>query len=412
MSENKLFRNTLFELVGEINHGETPMVTNKLSETSKYSRTRLNIGIKNGSNSQFLNMEYIHEVNNFKTVKLVDKEDYKLFDVNVADTIKPEILEKVADFTKIIIDLEQDQDIKSERAKLFFKRKNHLDKEEQTEEDKAKIEEYTKQIEELSSNRFEFAHMKDVIPFLNAKLPELKGKKVRAKGRAEVNYYNGKTNLQFKPSLIEIVPEETNNMLTMYTDVFFDKDGVTDIKDEKKIIVNGYIGAMKSKKETLYPIDLVVDYSKVNQEDETQLIFLELARDIFKIRDKKSVHKNAVAIGIINGREEKEFDESCLTELQRKQVLAGLRKVEDFKPRNGVQGDKIQELRVFMADAEVMPEGAIDVFPIRELAEYLPNDDGDKTEKEVKKQPKKEESETPKEDKPQDAMAMMAGLFS
>lgn len=52
------------------------------------------------------------------------------------------------------------------------------------------------------------------------------------------------------------------------------------------------------------------------------------------------------AIGVVNGAEEKEFDESCLTDIQREFIEAGLNKLEDFKPRGNIYGEKVHELRL------------------------------------------------------------------
>ena len=50
---------------------------------------------------------------------------------------------------------------------------------------------------------------------------------------------------------------------------------------------------------------------------------------------------------LLRGAEEVDFDESMLTDKQREQVELGIKKVEDFKPRGNIYGDKVFEYRLY-----------------------------------------------------------------
>lgn len=412
MAKNKLFKNNTFEFVGVLSYGEAPITTKKLSDTSKWSRTRLGVAVRNGSNSQFLNMEYIHN-DSVKTCKLPEMVDgnVKMFEVNLDKTTDKNVIERVPNFARIVLDLENDFEKKDERIKLFFKKLNHERKETKTEEDLTKIKEYEEQISELSENRVEFAHMKDAIKFLNASLPTIGKQKVRVTGNVEINYYNGKSNLQYVPSLIELVPEESENKLKVYCDFFYDKDGIDDDTKEKKMFINGYIGKTVSKAEKLFPVQIVLDYTKINEEDEKHTMLLKLMKDIFKIIDKKQIHKNAIELNLLNGREQVEFSEECLTDMQKMYIQMGMAKLEDYKPKGNSYGNKIQELRVVKADLKEMPNGSIEVFPIKELEDYLQQDDSDKNVNDVKNEEKKPDEEYKEETKSQSTEDLMASLF-
>lgn len=407
----RLFRKGRFSFVGEVVASNEPMTTKKLSDTSKWSRTRLNLGVKNDSNAQFLTMEYIH-TDSVKTCKLLGK-DGEMFEVSLTDTMKPEVLEKVMDSAKIVVDLETDFEKKKEYTSLIFKKRNHEMKKEEdkTEDDEQKILEYTNQINELANNRVEFAHMKDVIKFINASLPNLQKHKVRITGQVKSNYYNSKNNLQYIPNFIEIVPEDTENHLKLFADIFYDKDGIDDDKKLKKMIVNGYVGERIKKVDKLYPLTVVIDYDKIDLENEEQVALLDFMKETFSITNKKMVHKIGVEINVINGAEVVEFDESCLTDQQKMAVKLGIKKVEDFKPRGNTYGDRIQELRVCCPDLKAFPNGCEEVFATKDLADYLVQDDSDVSISDVKKEETKEEArvEAPQEESAEDKLKRLFG---
>lgn len=377
----RLTKNGTFNFVGTLGFSDSPLSTKQMG-SSDWSKTKLGVSVRNGSNSQFLALEYIHS-DKIKTTKIMTKEldengKNKNIEVQLSDTYKPEIVGQAADFIKKVIDLEEDFEKKKEYTSLLFKIKNHEMKEEKTQEDLDKIKEYSEQVKELATNRLEFCHMKDAIKYLNEMLPTLKGKKVRVTGQVKSNYYNGINRLQYIPNFIELVPKETENQLKAFIDLFFDKDGIDDDTKEKKMYVNGYIGEKIKKADKLIPLQVVVDYTKINEEDEQHKMMLDYMKGIFKIKDKKQIHKIGLIINAINGAETVEFSEECLTEKQKMSIALGLNKLEDFKPKGNTYGERIQELRVINADLRNYTDGAIEVFPIDELNDYLVNIEDDK----------------------------------
>ena len=60
------------------------------------------------------------------------------------------------------------------------------------------------------------------------------------------------------------------------------------------------------------------------------------------------------------------------------QEIVRRNKLEDFKPRGATYGDQIQELRVINADLRNYKDGAIEVFEVKELDDYLVNTEDDK----------------------------------
>lgn len=406
---NNLFKNGVFNFTGVLGFGNEPLTTKKMG-SSDWNKTKLGISVRNGSNSQFLSLEYIHS-DKVKTTKIITKEldengKNKSIEVQLSDTYKPEIVNQAADFMKTVIDLEEDFEKKKEYTSLLFKIRNHEMKEEKTQEDLDKIKEYSEQVKELANNRIELCHMQDVIKYLNAMLPSLKGKKVRVTGQVKSNYYNGTNRLQYVPNFIELVPEDTEEQLKVTLDFFFDKEGIDDDTKSKKMYVNGYIGEKIKKDDKLIPLQVVVDYTKINEEDEQHKMMLDFMKGIFKVKDKKQVHKIRLIISAVNGAEVVEFSEEQLTEKQKIAISLGLNKLEDFKPRGNTYGERIQELRVINADFKNYVDGAVTAFETETLSNYLVNTDGD--DKDVRESEVK--SEEPKaEEKVDDVYAKLFG---
>lgn len=408
MAENRMFGRSSFTFIGGIVTSKELVTTNKLSDTSEWSRTRLNFGIKNDNNTQFLNMEYIHSPK-VKTTKIFF-EDGSNEDVKFEDTCKPSIISRVSEMNRIVVDLEQDFDKKSEYTKLMFKKRNHDIKEEKTDDDLQKIEEYSKQINELATNRVEFAHIKDVIKFMESSIPMIKDHKIKVTGTVKSNYYNGKNNLQYIPQRIELVPEDTENQLKVYLDFFYDKDGIDDDVKEKRMIVNGYIGERVKKADKLYPLVVVLDYTKIDTEIEQHQQLLDFMKKTFRITNRKQVHKMGLELNILNGSQVVEWDENCLTDDQKMAVALGLSKAEDFKPKGFVYGSRITELRLAKPNVKAYPEFGIEVFPINDLSDYMVADDSDKKISEVKDTPKEEpKQEDKKQESAEDLMAKLFG---
>lgn len=408
---DKLFRKGTFTFIGNVVTGKELVTTQKMG-TSDWKKTRLNLGIKNDNNLQFLTMEYIHS-DKVKTSKFFNTEG-EAFDVKWEDTMKPSTLNKISEMNRIVVDLETDFEIKKEYTKLIFKKHNHEFKEEKTDEDLEKIKEYDAQIKELAVNRVEFAHVKDTIKFLEASISMIKDKKLKVTGTIKSNYYDGKNVLQYIPSRIEIVEDDTESQLKAFIDVFYDKDGVQDDEKAKKINVFGYIGERIKKQDKLFPIVATIDYTRIDLENEQHMLLLNFMKNTFKITDKKQVHKIGVEINIINGAEMVEFDETCLTPDQKMGIELGFNTIDDFKPKGNVYGSKIEELRVCKADLKTYPNGSVEVFATSNLIDFLALDDSDKKEEDVKTdKPQENTKEDSKQDsKQQSTEDLMKSLFS
>ena len=425
MAKKSMFNNARFMFVGELGYGNEPMSVSRMGE-SEWFKDRLAVSIRNGQNSPYLSMEHIHKGQTESEVRLMtnEKDDEgktKWITVKADETESEEIMKLIPDFMKVTIDLETDFDKKKEYTSLIFKKRNHeiennklLKQEElsdaekyKIEDNKNKIEEYSNQIKELAVNRKEFI-MKDAIKFLNSALPVLKGLKVKVTGQPTINYYKGKASLQYVPSMIEIVPNDTDNCLKVWTDVFYSKDDVDDDKKEKKMIINTYMGQRKGGQDKLYPVPIIFDYTKYDENIEEHKMLLDYQKSTFETKNKKVYYRHNVELNVVEGAEIVEFDESKLTDKQKLQIKMGLSKLEDFKPRGNVYGDRIHELKFFKAILkDDFADGAIEAFNVKDLGDYLESDDSD-----IKKEDVKVEDESKEEKKETNTQDLMAKLFN
>ncbi|MGL4571716.1 MAG: hypothetical protein ACRCVJ_11705 [Clostridium sp.] len=388
----KMFKNTRFNFVGEFKVGKEPVSIQKINDDG-FQKLRMSAGVKVDQNMQFLNLEFLHGKDD-KTTKILGT-DFKPFEVDMKKTKDRDVFDKSADFIRTTIDIEKDFEKKDEYMKLFFKKRNHEMKkeDEQTDEDREKIKEYEAQINELADNRHMFCCTKDVIEFLNSNLSAFDKQVVRITGDVKSNCYKGSNSLQYIPKVIEIVPSDTPQQLKVFVDIVYEKDSIDDDKKAKKMFINGYIGEKVKKEDKLFPTSFVLDYTRVDEEDPQQKAILDFMKDTFKITNKKQVHKIGVEVDVVNGRETKEFSEEDLTEQQKVAIKLGFNKLEDFQPKNNVYGDQIRELKVVKPDLKNYPNGAEEIFPVKDLADYLVSDDSDVSAKDVKK------AEEPKEEK-------------
>lgn len=404
MGKEQLFRRGTFKFVGDVVFGRDNVVTTaKLNSKSEWNRTRLNFGVKKDNDTQFLTTEYIHS-ERFTKTRLYDK-DGNEFDVSWTDTNKQNTLDKIADYSKIIVNLETDQDIKKEYYSLIFKIRNHENKKEKSQDDLDKIKEYTEQLKEFSNNVHKFAHMKDVIEFINSNQEVIKKYKVKVTGNTKSNYYNDKNNLQYIPNNIELVANDVDSELTVSLDIFFSKDEIIDNEEEKVVYINGYIGEKIKKADKLIPIQLRFDYSKADLTNESQLQLVEFVKKFFNVEGESSLYKLPVICSVVNGAEIVEFDESTLTDDQKMAIMLGMNKIEDFKPKGSIFGNRINYIKVIRPDLKVSPEGATESIELDNLLDYLLADDSDISIKDVKGDNKEETKENESTDE------LMAKLF-
>lgn len=198
----------------------------------------------------------------------------------------------------------------------------------------------------------------DAVEFLNDNVDELKGKRVTVTGRVVKSEYNGKISDRFQIQNVYAASEERKNSLTIISEIFFAKDGFdfSDFKDEKRIYLTAYTREYidKEHQNVYVPCTLVIDASKVDfegNEEHVKMfnvrympINLKYEKGKVSVDLKGNKYYSIMAeIRYFNGAEasSEEFSEKDLTPLQRKQLEAGIKSLDDFRASGTAYGNRV-----------------------------------------------------------------------
>lgn len=323
------------------------------------------------------------------------------------DRLKPETIEMVADFKKIVVDFTTDFELKEEANQLRYEMRKIEFKDDITDEDKSKLVELEQKLNEKTSDRKEFIHEYDAVNYLSSLLEDYKDYKFRVTGGIELNEWKGKFYRKFKPELIEIVPNDERSKLSAQMDIFFTKDSLdeADFKEEKKVYINGYVLSYdsKAKKDAFFPQQFIINGAKLDFENELHANRFNFFKNSFNVKGK-GVYHLVWQVNIFRGADKVEFSHDDLTAQQKEMVALGLNKLEDFAPKGGMFGETVEEnrlikplLKKFNAQND-FTEGALESEYDVEDLEYVTT--ADENYKDVAKEEKKEEpkSEAKKDD--------------
>jgi hypothetical protein len=325
-------------------------------------------------------------------------------------------LDMVADFSKIIVDLETDTDVKDEYMKLYYKIRSLENKKDATDEDKEKLKNYKAEFKEKATRRYEFLHEYDVIKFLEEMLIVNQDRKFRVTGNVQWNEWKGKYYRKFIPKLIEIVPDDAKNQLRANIDIFFNRDAIDKsmFKDEKKIIINGYIQdyVREEKADRFFPQTFIINGANLDLEDENHVKRLGFVTNSFKASGREYYHLQCLT-SIYRGAETVDFTYDDLTQTQKEAVDLGLNKVNDFAPRGGFIGGNLDEIRILKPILKNdFIDGAVSTdLKEDEFMELIVKDTSDVKLEDIKEE-KKEENQGEKEETNQDLDAMLDDLLS
>lgn len=397
MANNKLFNNPTFTFIGRLTYPKkdnAPISVGAIKEGSLWSRKRLQVGVMDeNQNTGYLSMEYLFKPSDPK-VRLFTKD--KPIDVDIKDLANEKYIDLMPSYSQIVIDLETDEELKKEYLKDVYALRNYENKEELTDEDKEKITEHKKNIKEKAKNRFLSVHMDTAIDILGKYLPEIEDKKVKVTGRVRLNYYNDTTRLEYVPNTIQLAKEDEKSGLTINANVFFNEDSLNDDEEAKKIYITSYFGQVDKKRDKVYPYQLILNYEKLDPENTLHAQMLEFLTKSFEVEDSDFMYCNKYQIQVINSRKKVEFSEEILTEQQKTMIALGLAKLEDFRPRGNIYGDRESYLQIIKPTlTDDFANGSLQAFDMESFGTYLVGV-GDDTapikENEVKEEKPKEES--------------------
>lgn len=342
-----------FDFIGELGLPRDDSKFHDINDNGKgWEGHRLNFGVKESQlNSVFVEMYGGHRPKGTNVVNSFTKGNKEnkggKIEIPWADRLKPEVIDMVADFVKIVVDLETDFDKKSKYIELGYRIRNI--EYDGTAEEKETLPKLKEEYKELATNRYEFLSEYDAILFLSKALKENSSHKFRIKGNVKLNEWKGKYYKKYDIQSMEIVPNDYTNQLKTTLDIYFDKHALDEasFKEDQKIFVNGYLkdynGA--TKKDGFYPQTFVINGSKLDMENENHVKMLDVLKAQFKVKGRNYHHLQWV-VNAYRGAEKVEISNDDLTAEQKLLIDTGLAKVEDFAPKGGMFGTNIEEMRL------------------------------------------------------------------
>lgn len=276
----------------------------------KTKETKKMLSMTFGIKETDMNMAFVEAFDSKqKVIKTMDVDNEKM-DVDWDDRFDEDIIEKVANYRKYIVDLGDEH-----------------------------------------GGRQEFITAYDMIEHLREHLPNYDGRVV-VTGQFTRDWYAKKKTYfsKFRIQNVFAAPEERKNRLLLTMDLFYNKSSLddSDFDENKKMTLDCYIEQYINKDEgrKYVPIQVVFSGAKYDLENEKHKKLFDYKMKYIKVKNKNMVHI-PWEIVLLRGAEEAEFDESMLTDSQREQVELGIKSVDDFRPKGNIYGDRIDEFRLF-----------------------------------------------------------------
>ena len=351
----RLYNN--FEFVGELNFTKEPFSVRKSDSGWESHEMRIIIN-ESKTNGQFASIKGGLNVGNGKpnlvytSAKSVFGEDGGNLQVAWDDRLNSEIVDSVADYRKVVLDLTENRD----SLKDFYDTRRAIYNLETktegiTDTDKEKLTELYDKARELSPDRHEFIHNYDLINYIreNGILEKYKGRKFRVKGNIEKSYSKEKFYTNYAIQSIELVSDETPSKLSAQLDLYFVKgaEDTSDFKENKLITYDTYIIARdnNAKKDVFFPHITVLNASKLDLENTEHVDRIKFIRQFFNVKSK-NVHHMVFETRVFRGAQKVELSLEDLSPLQQQSIKLGYSKLEDYAPKGGVLGASVEETRL------------------------------------------------------------------
>ena len=229
----------------------------------------------------------------------------------------------------------------------------------------------------VGDERVEFISPYDAVEYLNDHADDLKDANIGVTCGVEKNVYKGKISDRYIIRNIYNVDDKKKTQIKITGDFFFNKDSLdtSEWAESKKLIINGYVQAyIAEKKKVMYvPQTIVLSCSKADltKEEHVNQVNFRLGLINCSLKDGKistklkssTMYKIGVALRYINSAQEVDFDESMLTDTQKKAIANGYKTIEDFMKGNRIYGERIIEYRVldFQIERNEYSDGCVDI---------------------------------------------------
>lgn len=265
------------------------------------------------------------------------------------DRANPEIVEKVAEFKKFVVDLEEyNRRYKLEKLAEKFKDGDITD-EEMLE---LGVEEPLKALEDSKKKRKEFIAESDFAEYIYKLISsgKVNDRLFRITGEIVYSEYNNKFYKRLVPTRIYLAEKDAVASSTGQLTVFFNKESLdsNSLKDNKKYYINGYIRNYDNQRKTDIPcpVQLVIDTSKDDVEMNRKLNLAIVKQ--FTVKDKSLWKELGVKVKLLDGSQKIEISEEHLTDFQKEMLEIGAITLDDIRREIGkdLYGERVQEMVV------------------------------------------------------------------
>lgn len=271
-----------------------------------------------------------------------------------ADRMKPENIEKVAEFKKFVVDTEvSGRRFQLEKAIDKFK-DGSIDDDQMNNLDVHSIKECEKSLAESKTKKHEFISAYDFIDYLNkfVNAEKIKNMVFKITGDFELSYNDQKDiwYRNFVPKRIYRVADDAEQISTGVFSVIFDKNAIDDLDfaETKKLHINGYLKQYLNnyKKDCFCPMLFTIN-SNSDEKSEKKAMGLK-KKFTFSDECECEFREIGIITDILNGSQKVELTKDLLTEEQLENIEFGLCTLEDIKREMGkdIYGDKVTDVVV------------------------------------------------------------------
>lgn len=348
-----------FEFIGKLSIGKESESFKPFEETSYpsgWDKYRLLFNVQAAENRHMLTSEGMAKADGTGIVYTFSKQKVdpitnvktkgESLQVPWKDRFKPEVIEKVAEFKKFVIDFEKPNRRYELEAALKKQEKGELTEEELKE---LGVDDIAKALEESKKKRKEFISEYDYTEFLHKIIKSGKFKDMKFKVLGEIVYseYNGKFYKKYSPQRIYLANSEEKETSTGQLTIYFNKESLDEnsFEDTGKLYVNGFIRNYdsSSKEDIPCPVQLVIDGSK--KDDEKVQKFTRVMKSQFTVEDD-SWKEFGVKVKLLDGAQKVDITEDMLTDFQKEMLELDVITMDDIKKEldGDIYGDKIQEM--------------------------------------------------------------------
>jgi hypothetical protein len=261
------------------------------------------------------------------------------------DRNKPEVIEKVAEFKKLVVDLEK----YGRRYELENALKKHQEGKLTSEElEELGVVDLEKALEESKKKRKEFLSEYDFTEYLNKLVSseKIKNKVFKVSGDIIHSEYNGKFYKKLVPTRLYLVDDSEEQTSTGQITVYYNKDSLDTGSYEavKKYYINAYVRDYDGNRKEIVPcpIQLVLDDSK---EDEKASKTVKILKKQFEV-EGDSWKEFGVKVKLLDGAQKAEITEDMLTDFQKEMLELEAITMDEIRKEIGgdVYGERVQEM--------------------------------------------------------------------